>query len=240
VRISTRLTRIKHLTDLRISQTAFGVTVAGEFSSAINDCGLYLLGVGNAATYPGNCATFTDWQNWNQTFKQGVLDFSLASMDALQNWFFWTWKVREVLPRGRNIVDVRVKSRDFCRLETPLPQGQWKHRCGRISLDCEMVGSQLTPAWPAENVRHWASPRNPQARILRGRLVGPAQALLHPVKQCPSHGLQQPYLTSKAPSMPLSLRTRQPEPSRRSHPLSSRHRSLRKMAGSMHRIQLAR
>jgi hypothetical protein len=214
--------------------------MAGEFSSAINDCGLYLLGVGNAATYTGDCTTFTNWQSWNQTMKDGLLDFSLASMDALQNWFFWTWKVCEVLPRGRNIVDVRAKSRVFYRLETPLPQAQWKHRYGRISLDCKMVGSRLTPAWLPENVGHWAAPRNPsQARILRGRLVGPAQALLHPLKLCPSHGLQQPYLTSKAPSMPLSLRTRQPEPSRRSHPLSSRHRSLRKMAGSMHRIQLA-
>ncbi|KAF8270225.1 glycoside hydrolase superfamily [Lactarius quietus] len=78
---------------MNASQTAFGVTVAGEFSNGINDCGLYILGVGNNATYPGNCTTFIDWQNWNQTFKAGLLDFSLASMDALQNWWFWTWKV---------------------------------------------------------------------------------------------------------------------------------------------------
>jgi aryl-phospho-beta-D-glucosidase BglC (GH1 family) len=79
--------------DMNVSQTAFGVSMAGEFSSAINDCGLYLLGVGNAATYTGDCTTFTNWQSWNQTMKDGLLDFSLASMDALQNWFFWTWKI---------------------------------------------------------------------------------------------------------------------------------------------------
>jgi glucan 1,3-beta-glucosidase len=78
---------------MNVSQTAFGVSIAGEFSSAINDCGLYVLGIGNAATYPGNCTTFTDWQNWNSTFKEGLLDYTLASMDSLQNWFFWTWKI---------------------------------------------------------------------------------------------------------------------------------------------------
>jgi hypothetical protein len=25
--------------------------------------------------------------------KAGLYEFTLASMDALQNWFFWTWKV---------------------------------------------------------------------------------------------------------------------------------------------------
>jgi len=78
---------------IKTSQTAFGVTVAGEFSGAINDCGLYVLGVGNAATYTGDCTAFTNWKSWSQPFKAGLLDFSLASMDALQNWFFWTWKI---------------------------------------------------------------------------------------------------------------------------------------------------
>ena len=43
-----------------------------------------------------------------------------------------------------------------------------------------------------------------------------------------------------APSTPLSLRTRRPELSRHSHPLCSRHRCQRVMAGMMRRIQLAR
>lgn len=87
------ISRTRHLTDLRGSQLAFGVTISGEFSSATNDCGLFLLGVGKNPTFQGDCTPFTDWQNWNQTFKEGVRDFSLASMDALQNWWFWTWKV---------------------------------------------------------------------------------------------------------------------------------------------------
>lgn len=78
---------------INTSQSAFGVTVAGEFSNGFNDCGLFVLGVGNSATDQGDCTPFIDWQNWSQTFKGGLRDFSLASMDATQNWWFWTWKI---------------------------------------------------------------------------------------------------------------------------------------------------
>lgn len=101
------------------SQTAFGVTVAGEWSngkrilkyhimillqflqfptvpySGYNDCGLFLKGPQTTSTsYGGNCSIWQDSSTWNQTVKDGVQEFSLATMDALQDWFFWTWKVR--------------------------------------------------------------------------------------------------------------------------------------------------
>ena len=41
----------------------------------------------------GNCADILDWPNWNATYKQGLMDFALAEMDVLQNWFFWNWKI---------------------------------------------------------------------------------------------------------------------------------------------------
>ncbi|KAF8136159.1 glycoside hydrolase family 5 protein [Boletus edulis] len=50
------------------SMGAFGLTTAGEFSNAVTDCGLWVNGT-------------------------GIMNFALASMDALQNWFFWTWKI---------------------------------------------------------------------------------------------------------------------------------------------------
>jgi glucan 1,3-beta-glucosidase len=81
------------LTNLCTSQTGFGVTVSGEFSSSYTECGLFLSGTTDATTTQGACVEFVQWQNWNQTFKQGILDFTEASMDALQNWWFWTWKV---------------------------------------------------------------------------------------------------------------------------------------------------
>ena len=72
----------------------FGLTSAGEFSNAINDCGLYLNGVGLGTryegTYPGtnervgDCTPWTDWPNWDPALKAGIKQFSLASMDALQ------------------------------------------------------------------------------------------------------------------------------------------------------------
>jgi len=87
--------------DVKTSQTAFGVSFSGEFSSGYNPCGLFLLGVDNNDTTTGDCELFTDSSAWNATLKQGVLDFTLASMDALQNWWFWTWKVGASSASGR-------------------------------------------------------------------------------------------------------------------------------------------
>lgn len=103
------------------SMAAFGLTAAGEFSNAVTDCGLWVNGVGLGTryegTYPGDwpvigsCTPWTDWQNWNTTMKTDIMNFAMASMDALQarafllypshpimnhaqqNWFFWTWKI---------------------------------------------------------------------------------------------------------------------------------------------------
>jgi len=75
------------------SQVGFGVTISGEFSSSYVECGLFLSGTTVPGTDTGDCLPFVQWQNWNATFKEGILDFTLASMDALQNWWYWTWKV---------------------------------------------------------------------------------------------------------------------------------------------------
>lgn len=75
------------------SSTAFGVTIAGEFSAGYNDCGLFLKGVNGTTTYGGDCSFWQDSSQWNSTIKEGVMNFATASMDALQNWFFWTWKI---------------------------------------------------------------------------------------------------------------------------------------------------
>ena len=79
------------------SQSAFGVTIAGEFSAGYNDCGLFVRGVGNAPTFGGDCSTWQDSSTWDAPTIAGVRAFTMASMDALQNWFFWTWKVRVFL-----------------------------------------------------------------------------------------------------------------------------------------------
>ncbi|PCH38152.1 glycoside hydrolase family 5 protein [Wolfiporia cocos MD-104 SS10] len=89
--------------DQNVSMEAFGLTTAGEWSNAINDCGLWVNGVNEGTRYEGDypgystrvgsCDEWTDWQNWNATFKASIEDWALASMSALQNWFFWTWKI---------------------------------------------------------------------------------------------------------------------------------------------------
>lgn len=76
------------------SMGAFGLSTAGEFSNAVTDCGLWVNGVGLGTryegTYTGNwpvigsCTPWTDWQNWNTTMKTGIMNFAMASMDALQ------------------------------------------------------------------------------------------------------------------------------------------------------------
>ncbi|KAI0667047.1 glycoside hydrolase [Trametes maxima] len=79
------------------SRGAFGVTIAGEFSNAINDCGLYVNGVnGDTAAdsaYGPGCGYWEDATQWSDDTKQGLLNFAEASMDALGDWFFWTWKI---------------------------------------------------------------------------------------------------------------------------------------------------
>ncbi|KIJ24939.1 glycoside hydrolase family 5 protein [Sphaerobolus stellatus SS14] len=74
------------------SRTDFGITFAGEFAASPNDCGLFLHGANVNSTDP-DCPIYDDWQNYNDTMKQGVMNFVLAQMDAFDDWFFWTWKI---------------------------------------------------------------------------------------------------------------------------------------------------
>ena len=76
------------------SQTSFGVTISGEYSNGINDCGVFLQGTGPYTPANPDCAAWNNWEGWDQNTKAGLLNFALASMDALENPFFWTWKVR--------------------------------------------------------------------------------------------------------------------------------------------------
>ncbi|EJT96816.1 glycoside hydrolase [Dacryopinax primogenitus] len=88
--------------ELNASMVQFGFSMAGEWSVAPNDCGLWVNGVGLGnrveGTYPGstavgNCTTSDAWEEWDADYKAGLMGIALSSMDALQNWFFWTWKI---------------------------------------------------------------------------------------------------------------------------------------------------
>lgn len=79
---------------MNTSMSAFGMTAAGEFSAATNDCGLYVNGVGLGARYDGtytgswpvigSCDPWNDWQSWNSSVKADLQSFVESSMDALQ------------------------------------------------------------------------------------------------------------------------------------------------------------
>ncbi|KAJ7843740.1 glycoside hydrolase family 5 protein [Mycena olivaceomarginata] len=88
-----RLACTSWASSLNNSRSQFGVTVAGEWSNGYNDCGLYLNGVNGSHSYGGDCSLWEDSSTWNATVKAGVQQFALASMDALGDWFFWTWKI---------------------------------------------------------------------------------------------------------------------------------------------------
>ncbi|PFH50439.1 glycoside hydrolase family 5 protein [Amanita thiersii Skay4041] len=86
------------------SRAGFGVTFAGEFSNGYNDCGLFLKGVMNSmgnVSYGGDCSFWEDSSQWNATIKAGVKRFAMASMDALQDYFFWTWKIGNAITSDR-------------------------------------------------------------------------------------------------------------------------------------------
>jgi len=40
-----------------------------------------------------DCAFWTNSAAWNDTVKEGLKNFALASVDSLMNPFFWTWKI---------------------------------------------------------------------------------------------------------------------------------------------------
>ncbi|PVF95081.1 glycoside hydrolase [Serendipita vermifera] len=90
----------------------FGLTASGEWSYAINDCGLYINRVGSGSRYDGtfaghprvgDCAAdgWLDYRTWDASIKDGLRNLALASMDALGNSFFWTWRIGESLETGR-------------------------------------------------------------------------------------------------------------------------------------------
>ncbi|CAE6534547.1 unnamed protein product [Rhizoctonia solani] len=98
------------------SMGSFGMTTAGEFSNAFNDCGFFLNGVNLGARYDGtfqfysganagagSCVKWMDHRRWSTAEKEAIKQFALSSFDAFQNYFFWTWKVGESITWG-NIV----------------------------------------------------------------------------------------------------------------------------------------
>ncbi|KAI5480349.1 glycoside hydrolase family 61 protein [Pseudohyphozyma bogoriensis] len=91
------------------SSATFGVSVAGEWALAVNDCGKWLNNVGNGYRYngtyyiPGNttapefagigsCDPWNDYATFSNETKTSFQQVAQSHMDAFKHWFFWTWK----------------------------------------------------------------------------------------------------------------------------------------------------
>lgn len=90
-----------------------GVYMGGEWSLALNDCGLYLNNVGQGTRYEGNhsdnnvsygsCQPWDHWQGYSQTHRDNLKRFAAAQMNSLRNFFFWTWHMGDSLRTGATV-----------------------------------------------------------------------------------------------------------------------------------------
>ncbi|WRT66567.1 uncharacterized protein IL334_003526 [Kwoniella shivajii] len=82
----------------------WGPIAAGEWSAAWNDCGQWVNNVGTGSRYDGSytgysgkatgsCDYWNDYTQWNQSTIEALNHFVLGSMDAFQDYFFWTWTI---------------------------------------------------------------------------------------------------------------------------------------------------
>ncbi|EGG10416.1 family 5 glycoside hydrolase [Melampsora larici-populina 98AG31] len=93
--------------------SGFGLNVGGEFSLAVNDCGLFVNNVGFGTryegTYPtpatadgqfkkmGTCESWLDHRQWSAATKEAFADLAQTTQDSMRNSFFWTWKIGKSL-----------------------------------------------------------------------------------------------------------------------------------------------
>ncbi|KAH7101258.1 glycoside hydrolase [Auriculariales sp. MPI-PUGE-AT-0066] len=88
------------------SRNTFGVTIAGEWSLGASDCGQYIWGLRDKP-HTTNCDEYwNDYTKWTDDMKAKFLSLAKSHMDALGDFFFWTWKtgVSRNSPQGGTLV----------------------------------------------------------------------------------------------------------------------------------------
>ncbi|PWN30893.1 glycoside hydrolase [Jaminaea rosea] len=109
--ISNVCSNFAHNTDSALASN--GAYMAGEWSLALNDCGLYLNNVNQGTryegTYPGStqrygsCEGWDNWQSFDDTRKANLKRFAIAQMSSLRNFFFWTWHIGNSIDTGDTV-----------------------------------------------------------------------------------------------------------------------------------------
>ncbi|PLW31189.1 hypothetical protein PCANC_23171 [Puccinia coronata f. sp. avenae] len=193
------------------TNTDFGFNFAGEYSLAVNDCGLWLnnIGVGSRydGTYPstnspdtknfpkvGSCDPWTDYRTWSPDMKKSIADLAATSQDALQNSFFWTWRI------SHSIRTPDVKPNPMWDYQLGLQQG-WIRPDARGSVGaCALVAAQQGATAP---VQPWSG-KFADWQIGGGsdapRIIDPAQLALYG-QWPPSQIFEQPGQTASYPDV---------------------------------------
>ncbi|EJD37873.1 glycoside hydrolase [Auricularia subglabra TFB-10046 SS5] len=78
---------------INASMNSFGLTIAGEWSLGFNDCGQYIWGLRDAPKTTNCDVAWNDYTKWTPETKRKLKSFAMSHMEALGNFFFWTWKV---------------------------------------------------------------------------------------------------------------------------------------------------
>ncbi|WWC94566.1 hypothetical protein V866_001413 [Kwoniella sp. B9012] len=127
----------------------YGPVNTGEWSAAWNDCGQWVNNVNSGSRYDGtfdgyagkatgSCDYWNDYTQWNQTTKDALSHFVKGSMDAFQDYFFWTWKI------GNSTGDI-PQPNPFWNYQLGLQQG-WIPKDPRTAIGtCEGDGIASNP-----------------------------------------------------------------------------------------------
>ncbi|KAL0947441.1 hypothetical protein HGRIS_013549 [Hohenbuehelia grisea] len=187
------------------SMGEFGLTTAGEWSNAVTDCGLFLNGVGDGVRYEGthsasgsprvgSCERWTDWAKYSTSMKRDIMQFTMASMDAFQNYFFWTWKIGPSLVTGK--------------VETPA----WSYQLGLIN------GWMPTDPRQADgvcgNIAPWTPPLRPgSGNVPAGALSWPPPSITQggPATLLPAYTPTGPIPTLPGPTLSGAAMTATPD-----------------------------
>jgi hypothetical protein len=74
------------------SRSLYGITIASEFTASFFNCGDNARSPGDK-TYQGECNTWLKSDDWGLGIKTSLHGVVSAQMDALADYFFYTWKV---------------------------------------------------------------------------------------------------------------------------------------------------